>query len=526
MNNLKNVQRKCPYCGSTDISLDEQDGLLRCNYCRRKFQTRNEQNLEIEVESLQGNVISEATKDIDNNFDSRVTIKCSSCGAEVVIDTSEKLQARCHWCKNTLSINNQIPNGVIPDMVLPFCVTKNEAYESMNSFLNKYRKNAKPEFLNDFKEENIMGVYLPYMVVDVNSHVMLEGYGEKSRGKEVRGDTFYDAELYSIKREFDLAIDNLTVESSQEKLDQNAKDKTNNIINSIMPFDMENSVLWDANYLKGYNSEKRDLNVDNLKTLVDEESKDVARYSANETIKKYDRGVKWTKEEMTLKGERWKTAYLPVWLYSYSQKSKFGKNVEHYIAVNGRTKETMGSIPLNSKKVHYKIQAPFILVGLLFLILFAYTTFILNKTKDYNYVVISMVSLLFGGFFLFLGIMLGLYQKMRYRNKQERHYHEKETKNKISNVVEHDDYIKFEKELLNPEIIGKNNDSVKVNNRSATKQSVKRVKRSTVYIIIVIILFIYIICREIPGYLEEKEKEYERKMNKLYTYQEYQDNEK
>ena len=38
--------------------------------------------------------------------------------------------------------------------------------------------------------------------------------------------------------------------------------------------------------------------------------------------------------------------YLPVWLYSFYQEGKSSSMV-HYIAVNGRTGETMGSVPVS-----------------------------------------------------------------------------------------------------------------------------------------------------------------------------------
>ena len=38
-------------------------------------------------------------------------------------------------------------------------------------------------------------------------------------------------------------------------------ERLNNIINAIMPFDTENCVKWDSNYLKGFSSEKRDVNI-------------------------------------------------------------------------------------------------------------------------------------------------------------------------------------------------------------------------------------------------------------------------
>ena len=70
-------------------------------------------------------------------FDSVMTIKCQSCGAEVIINTEEATRARCHWCRNALSINEKIPNGAVPDFILPFKITKEQARDSINGFVGK-----------------------------------------------------------------------------------------------------------------------------------------------------------------------------------------------------------------------------------------------------------------------------------------------------------------------------------------------------------------------------------------------------
>ena len=49
-------------------------------------------------------------------------------------------------------------------------------------------------------------------------------------------------------------------------------------------------------------------------------------------------------------GTRWVSMYLPVWLYSYHQPGANG-GMLHYIAVNGRTGETMGSVPVQQWKL-------------------------------------------------------------------------------------------------------------------------------------------------------------------------------
>lgn len=271
---LKSVQNKCIKCGATDISLNIKEGRLICNYCRHKFVLEKAEYLGNDLTKLEGEIIASGAEDIVEGSEESITLKCTSCGAEVEIDTSEALHAKCHWCRNILSINQQVQNGVIPDMVLPFKVTKEEAVRKISDFVKRRKFFAHPKFRKEFTTENVMGVYLPYMIVDVNSHAFFRGIGEyEIRNYLIDNDTYYDANLYDVEREFDLIIKGLTVESSSDKLNIRDKNKTNNIINSIMPFDIENSVKWQADYLKGYSSEKRDMNISELSDFVEKKLK-------------------------------------------------------------------------------------------------------------------------------------------------------------------------------------------------------------------------------------------------------------
>ena len=103
----KDGQNKCPRCGSTDISVNVNTGRLRCNFCRYEFEPEKVQGMETDITKLQGEIMGSGTQDIVADAQNVMTFKCSSCGAEVVIDTSESTQARCHWCRNILSVNQQ-----------------------------------------------------------------------------------------------------------------------------------------------------------------------------------------------------------------------------------------------------------------------------------------------------------------------------------------------------------------------------------------------------------------------------------
>ena len=445
----KDGQNKCPKCGSTDISVNVNNGHLRCNFCRYEFEPEKVAGLETDISQLKGEVIGSGATDIVADTNDVVTFKCSSCGAEVVIDTSEVTQARCHWCRNTLSVNQQIPNGSVPDVVLPFTVKKEDARAQIEKFVSKRQFYANPQFKKEFTTENIMGVYFPYMVVDTNAHSKMSGEGEQEvRHYTIRkgdhSETYYDADLYHVEREFDIAIEGLTIEASADKLNKKAVDKTTNVINSIMPFDIENAVKWNANYLKGYSSEKRDINIEQVKTLVEAQSKDIARFAANDTLEQYDRGVAWSSEELEIKGQQWKAAYLPVWLYSY-QEVKGNKKLLHYVAVNARTKETMGSVPIHMPK----------LLGVSFLVECGGVLAMLFVDFDYDWL------------FLLLGVIYFIIIYTRYRNDNARHKYEVETKKEISNLKEEDRLISRRTKLTNSYMVGANNTSIRGDNPDA-----------------------------------------------------------
>jgi DNA-directed RNA polymerase subunit RPC12/RpoP len=494
----KDGQNKCPKCGATEISLNVNTGLLRCHFCRHEFEPEKIAGLETDLSKLEGQIVGSGAKDIVADTNEVLTFKCSSCGAEVVIDTAAATQARCHWCRNTLSVNQQIPNGAVPDVVLPFKLKKEEARTEIEKFVNKRKFFAHPTFKKEFCAENVMGVYLPYMVIDINAHASFTGQGEIEkfvgkrkffahpqfkkefctenimgvylpymvvdinananltgqgetlvrtyyRGEGKNRETYYDADLYDVEREFDIVVDGLTVESSADKLNNRASNKTNNVINAIMPFDTENSVKWNANYLKGYSSEKRDTNIDQLKNRVQTQAKDISRHKANDTLRQYNRGVAWSKEDLNVKGEQWKAAYLPVWLYSYHQKNK---NMLHYVAVNARTKETMGSVPINMLKL-LGISALVEVMG--FVLWLVTMPFLVTSEEDGDW----------GLLFLTLGFVFYGFMYARYRNKGARHFHEKETKATMDNLRKKDSFVTKRTGLTNEKMAGANNTSVR-----------------------------------------------------------------
>ncbi|WP_166866518.1 TFIIB-type zinc ribbon-containing protein [Salinibacterium sp. ZJ70] len=358
-NNRRDGLDKCPKCGSSEIGPIVGTHKLRCSFCRFEWEPASfmaSVGFDSPVGELKGTILTTGVSDIDSGAENLITMKCQGCGAEVVINTERQLQARCHWCRQTLSQNTQIPNGAVPDAILPFTVTHAQAVEHIRRFAGSRRMFAHKRFKAEFSPENVVGVYMPYMIVDGNLHADVAGHGEIKTREYVRGSdnnkrTYYDADVYRVTRSFDFTVDDLTVESSSNRSDQNTKRNTNNVINTVLPFDTHNAVIYNANYMGEFTSEKRDLNVDDMTPRVHDQMLSIARQKATDSAPAYDRGIRWEGESLDVHGTRWVSVLLPVWLYSYYEKKSNGSEFLHYIAVNGRTGETMGSIPVSVPKL-------------------------------------------------------------------------------------------------------------------------------------------------------------------------------
>ena len=367
---------KCPRCGSAEISLQDGTGRLQCHFCRHVFDAPAPAAQPLSAAAPTGLPVIPASvpipgvttkpqdtrysgaADIDPNAATMLTIKCQGCGAEVIIDTNESLTSRCHWCRQTLSIEHQIPNGAVPDILLPFLLSRDQAQSSIETFVKKRTFFANKKFKKEFTTNNILGVYLPYLVIDAAIHGNFQGSAGRvvrtyTRGSGSKKRTYYDIDIYDVGRDFNLAVAGLTLEASSDKRNISAKANTNNIINTIMPFDINNAIPYDGNYLKGFTSERRDTNIDEVKEIAGRQLGDIARFQAKRTITKYDAGACWKTQAVDTRGINWRSAYLPVWLYSYHEIKSNGSHLLHYVAVNARTGETMGSVPVDKKRLFF-----------------------------------------------------------------------------------------------------------------------------------------------------------------------------
>ncbi len=355
---LRDGVNRCPKCGSSDVRLRIGTDVLVCQYCRHEWhgdRVEEAYGLGEGLDQLRGTIIASGARDIDTGTASLMSFKCTGCGAEVTINTDTTMTARCHWCRHVFGVNEQVANGAVPDAVLPFRIGKADAVARIRQFVDKRRLFALKAFKDQFTPENVVGVYMPYMIVDSNVSASASGKGEIQTREYTRGTgdkkkTYYDADVYQLERQVDFTVDDLPLESSAERGNLDIRINTNNIINAILPFDTKNALKWNASYLLGFSSEKRTLDVEKMRPKLEDQLLSIARSEMYRSVRRFNRGVRWEAEGLEVHGTRWVSMYLPVWLYSYHQPGRNG-GMLHYIAVNGRTGETMGSVPVQQWKL-------------------------------------------------------------------------------------------------------------------------------------------------------------------------------
>lgn len=344
----------CVSCGSSAVSFD--GGALVCGYCRHRWNTAviaDELRLSEGIDKLVGTSALKGAHGSDAS--SVVTVECSGCGAALSLNSDATLTATCPWCRHTLSLNTPIANGAVPDAILPFYVTREDAAARMAAFVSTRTTYASDTFKRDFATDALHAIYLPYLVVDGNVTVRLDGTGWSTRGVSGGNDnpaaSVITTEVHTVMREVDLLVDDAAIEARTSRSRLAAAVSTSNIINAIQPFDVANAVRFDARYLAaGTAFERRDVEVSGAIGEAANLFTTIARGYVNQTLTEFTGGVRWEHEQTWIKGTRWISVLLPVWLYAFAEETATGPMM-HYIAVNGRSGEIEGSVPTDDAAV-------------------------------------------------------------------------------------------------------------------------------------------------------------------------------
>jgi len=354
---MDSLDNKCPGCGA-NIKFNPTKQCWSCEYCGANFTLEEMQNYNNasskKVNIKEENVIK--TEEVDSYH-------CKNCGATIVAD-EHTTATFCVYCGSTAILKEKIQNNRVPDMIIPFKKVKDDAIFAFRK-LSK-GKPLMPRLFNKIENiEKIRGIYIPFWLYNmkVDGSVNLEG---KDITRWSRGDTTYvKTSIYDIYREGSMDFIGVPVDASTRF--------TDDIMNTIEPFDYNGLTDYNHAYLSGFLAEKYDVETDKAIQIASSRAIETAK----ETMKndsRYGTAVRY--DTVTLKnnnlsviGGSSKYILLPVWMVNVKYNNKM-----YLFAMNGQTGEFVGNIPLDTKRtIIYSIMI--FLITLIICIIVSYLIF-------------------------------------------------------------------------------------------------------------------------------------------------------
>ena len=282
--------------------------------------------------------------------ESALIYRCPSCGAEVITDETTAA-TYCFYCHNPIVLEGKLSGEYLPNGIIPFKITKDEAVEKFHEWIQKKKFVAKG-FYSKKNIEKMSGVYFPYWLYDCVTNSTMNGSARDVRVWRVGDLEYTETKLYSINRVGKISYKNLPKTALQKA--QNA------MLKGIFPYEFGALEKFHMGYLSGFQAEKRDIDKDTLSKEIHNEIQKYAEKRMRNTVSGHT-SFNVETQNHTIAKEEFKYTLLPVWVMTYRQSG----NQVYYFAMNGQTGEIVGKLPINRKKL-------WTLGGIIFAAVFAF----------------------------------------------------------------------------------------------------------------------------------------------------------
>ena len=335
------ISYKCPNCGGP-LGFDPESQHYRCPYCQSVFTEKEldalspssaseEQAPDLNPEGMPG-----STEESRASGEQAVIYRCPSCGAEVV--TSETTAATfCYYCHSPVVLEGRVSGDYLPDSIIPFQIDRKKAVEQFLSYV-RHKKFVPHAFFNRDQIEKLSGIYYPFWTVDYEIQGEMEGTGNKVRVWMSGDIEFTETSIFHFERGGSVKV---------KKLMRNAlKESQRELIDSVMPYRLENLEPFHMGNLMGFAAERRSLESREISPEMEEKARSLASAAFRKTVSRYS-SVQVRHGDFQPISEHWSYLLLPVWVLTYGALS----GNKYYFAMNGQTGETHGVLPVSFGKL-------------------------------------------------------------------------------------------------------------------------------------------------------------------------------
>ncbi|MCR5117922.1 MAG: hypothetical protein K6A97_10480 [Lachnospiraceae bacterium] len=225
----------CPSCGAPAY-YDIRKHFYNCSYCGNSVGIDKAKSEHKGFREISRKKIKESAK----QFDLKKAV-CTGCGAQIVFDSGEAV-ANCSFCGRSLVRSNFVKTDIIPEFIVPFDITEEEAKDVLAGWCNENRRKKEARAIRK-KLDDLKGFYLPYELVrgPVKCSVF-----------RIYGGSVYDCEGF---------VDRVFVNCSG-KLD-------NRLLDAMEPYNLDEMREFDFAYVAGHRVKTADISGDELIRRID-----------------------------------------------------------------------------------------------------------------------------------------------------------------------------------------------------------------------------------------------------------------
>lgn len=314
------MDNRCPSCNAP-IVYKPTLGKFKCDYCDSEFEAHELKSAEDSTVEVSG----------EEHY---VSYNCPDCGAEIIADENTSATF-CLYCGNSSILKNKLSGEFKPDLILPFRKEKSHAIEAFQN-LKKGRPFMPATFNDKSNIEKITGLYIPFWLFDLKLHGSIKVTATDVDSWLVGNVKYVKTEVFSIDRGGNFCFDKIPVDGSLKF--------SNDIMNTLEPFDYRMLEEYNPAYLSGFLAEKYDVSKEDALPEASERAKQSCIDQMLQDINHGSKNV--VDEDFKVDQEDIKYALLPVWMVNVKYKDKF-----YLFAMNGQSGEFIGDIPIDTKKV-------------------------------------------------------------------------------------------------------------------------------------------------------------------------------
>ena len=191
------ITYKCPNCDG-GLTFSPESGTYVCEYCFSKF---SQEELIDDTQPSETVQEEPAVEDVSENAqtkESAVEYHCPSCGAEIITDETTAATF-CFYCHNPIVLSGKLEGSYLPDGIIPFKISKEEATEKFMEWIRK-KKFAPRGFYSKNNIEKMSGVYFPYWLYDCEVDSTMNGTAREIRVWRVGDIEYTETKVFEVKR--------------------------------------------------------------------------------------------------------------------------------------------------------------------------------------------------------------------------------------------------------------------------------------------------------------------------------------